>query len=388
MQEAVLYLYGRSTPEHSSKLLQEDMFDNRRMLQRELGEGNDPLGLHIGYVVDHPTGEDIKPERVLINHNPVFDRTGKLLDIAPDNFQLGDIADYPVIVDHWVPQFRYLKQTEHGTEEIAGGLGLEAGRLINARTVQQYGNEKDRAERDILEPCGVALESFGTSPEELEHMGDIWGNGAVIFKPKAGALSKGIEIRESLQEMKTDIVEKRVPRTGIVQPFVDLREPLPNLKPLVPEYQEQLNKDNGKPDRVREVRLHFFVTTENNVREVHAYPTLRASQAGTRIMKNWRYTPLDPESFQQNYPHTVENTKKVAGRLATMADVPHLYGVTDVALGRHERRDGLIEFVGDLNCRGPRLPDASLPGQEIITPAQKEFIRMQKTMARIVLNAT
>lgn len=383
LERAALHLYGHWDGEPTQPVT-DAMFDRRDRHQEWLRtpDGDIELDYHVGYVMSAPSPGDTVPSDILIARNPEFDANGRLVRA---DFRPGDIRNYPFILDHYVAGFRQKRTNKEGiVEEFASGIGIEAGRLMNPWQVQNYGNDKRAAARDILEPCGVALKSYDAVLTALDRISDEWGDGEFIFKPDSGALSEGIETFFSLSAMHKAIKTRRIRNSGQVQPYIDLTLPIPHLKALDPAFDEQLAAVNGQPDRVREIRMHFFATTIGGIQTVEAYPMLRSSKPGTKVMTDWLYTPLDPEAFEQNYPDLVESTKRTAARLLETAKVSHAYGVSDISIGvsSHGKRNGeAVTFTGDFNVRGPRLPDVSLPGKEITTPAQKAFIRMQKRMA-------
>lgn len=382
-ERAALHLYGHWDGEPTQPVT-DAMFDRRDRHQEWLraADGDIELDYHVGYVMSAPSPGDTVPSDILIARNPEFDSSGRLINA---DFRPGDIRKYPFILDHYIAGFRQKRVNGEGLiEEFASGIGIEPGRLMNPWQVQNYGNNKRSAERDILEPSGVALKSYGAILDALDQISDEWGDGEFIFKPDSGALSQGVETLFSLDAVHKAIKSRRIKNNGQIQPYIDLTLPIPHLKALNEAFVDQLRAVNGEADRVREIRMHFFATTIDGVESVEAYPMLRSSKPGTKIMTDWVYTPLDPEAFQQSYPELVEGVERTASKLLEVAKVPHAYGVSDVSIGvsNHMRRRGEpVTFTGDFNVRGPRLPDVSLPGEEITTPAQKAFIRMQKKMA-------
>jgi len=390
MQKAILHLYGY-WPDQPTQPKTDIMFDRRDKHQAMLASndyGDVQLDYHVGYVTSAPSVGNIVPERVLIARHPIFDTKGELVDA---DFQPGDLTDYPLILDHYAAGFRRQRSNNLGIiEEFADGIGIDPARLINPWQVQNYGNDKRAAEKDILTPCGVALSSYDIHSDSIDRLENEWGEGEFIFKPDSGSLGQGIVTFHSLGDLRRAIVEKKIVNNGHVQPFIDLTAPIANLKVLDPLFDAQLHAVNSLSDRVREIRMHFFATTVGGVRYVKAYPMLRTSQPGTKVMENWIYTPLDPEAFKSYHGDLVASTIRTAERLLDVTGVPHAYGVSDISIGmsKHAKRmNESISFTGDFNVRSPRLPDVSLPGHDIITPAQEEFIRMQKTMASLVLAA-
>lgn len=367
------------------------MFDNRERLRNMLADpriGGIALNLEFGYVHGAPTGRDELPTDVQILERPnlkggICFPSGDWQSVEPEALE-----QYPVVLDHWLPQMRYRSMRPDGAiDETASGIGLPAERLINYKTVQDLGNKKDEAAAKVLAPIGADLATLSVSDfaAHRESWLDTWGDEPVIFKPRNGSKGKGIEIFDSVVDFEAALASGKLPANGIVQPFMDLRAPIPELKPLNEAFVDQLRTVNSGADRVRELRLHLFVSTQRDIRTVEVRPTLKVSARGERIMKNWEYVPLDPEAFETRHQHLVGMARSIGHQTAQVADVPHLYGVADVSIGTHTQLQSAQIFVGDLNLRGPRLPDF---GPGIVTPAQKAFVRMHKTMARLSLEAS
>lgn len=362
----------------------DDMFDRMDKLSRMAADpeiGGLSLGTAVGFVLSPPTPGNVKPERVLIG-NPVYGNDGIVEDV---HFKLGNIAEYAVIMDRAVRYgLRHRTVNEKGiVEEHATGIGIE-DRVINARSLQEYGNRKDLTEKDILVPARAALTSYGL--HDIKEYNKTWGSGPVIYKPIQGSHGRDIEVYDSLGDLRHELNEhpEKIQERAILQPYFDLREPISGLVPKTPAYADQLQKVNSTADRVREIRNHLFISTDpNGDTTVTTTHTLRTGAPGEKYLDKQEYTPLDSEAYKQARPLEASMAERVGYAAAKAANISFGYAVVDIAIGSREGQT--LSFALDFNCRGPRNPDLSLPGRDLITDAQRELVLLQKNLARTVL---
>ncbi len=343
------------------------MFDRPDQIQSMLAKSG--LQFHVACVTHRPTGKDELPG-VLIARNPVYDSSGVM---AEADFKPGSIEDYPVVIDHWVDNFQdEITHPDGSIERIAYGIGLPADRLINHKSVQTLGNRKDIM-HTILSDHGVAIDTYGVG--ELDKLEADYGNCKVIFKPQGGSNCKGIEVYSSISRLQDALRRRDIPRNGLVQPFLDFTNPIPNLEALSPEGAKRLKVVNVSADRGREIRVHIFITTDpRGEKRVETFPILKSSAPGTAIMEHCEYTALDPECFPED-SFVSRKTRAIALAAVEKAQAYHLYGVADWSFTTLPQNQTDQAVIADFNCRGPRLWEGALPAREA-------FINMLTTIAR------
>lgn len=361
MKNAILMLYGQYSNENGvSHPWEEDIFRQPQHLQKLFRENG--MEFHIAIAAHPPTrlralGE--VPE-IRVAENPKYDpKTGRLVEA---HFKHADIREYPGVIDHWVANFQDpVIQPDGSRQRTAYGLGLSNDRLWNCRPIQEMGNRKDYMDA-ILAEYGVGIPSYRT--DELDTLRDRHGDTKVIYKPVDGSLGKGIELFETIAALKSALTQKNIAASGIVQPYLNLSQPIKGVVPANKEAAKVLAKVNSGPDRVREIRMHVIATTDNDHVSVEAYPTLKYSHPGTPIMQVAGNVALDPSCIGQG--HSIYDTSCTLAK-AVLADaaqrsgepVSQYYGVFDWVIDR----DGNV-FVGDGNCRGPALPVEAMAARE------------------------
>ncbi|MEK7572056.1 MAG: hypothetical protein AAB553_07330 [Patescibacteria group bacterium] len=387
MREKALWLYDVYHPVskqfHHPKI--DDMFPRRDLLEKRLREGRLSLGVDIGVIYSRPGKKrNTVPETIIIAQDPRFDKKGNLVSATyrPDR----RITEYPVVIDHAIHFFRY-PGPDGDQPEQAWGVGIDPNRAINAPTVQQYGNDKEAAIRDILEPLGVTVKSYTFN--ELEAMADAWKNNAVIIKHNSESQSKNIQVVPSMEA----IPELKKNKNYVFQPYLNLKGHIPGLVPLTQAYASQLEAFNPNDPReinpcLKEVRMHFFIRTKNGKTVVDAFPTLSTSDPGAEYVTRRDWTPLDPDAFRERYPHVYNGTIKVARKLIEQAGVQNAYGVADWGIGTHKTKEKeIMQVIIDFNCRGPYLVPDLKTGRESLTPTQQEFTDTIEDIAETALQA-
>ncbi len=349
MTHAILMLYGN----HALHPWQEDMFFRPDLLQRDLRAAS--LEFHIACVVHKPTGRDELPQ-VRIARDPVYNLEGVLVEAT---FGPGSIVDYPVIIDHWVSNFQQEITHPDGTiERVAHGIGLPARRLLNHKSVQYFGNRKDKM-HTILEHCGVAIDTWNVW--DIDKLADRYGDHPVIYKPLGGSRSKGIRTFDLPADVWVALEAGSLGANGLIQPFFDTTQPLQDLMPLTRYHSGQLLAANARADRAREVRMHVMVTTDSRgQRSAKAYPLVKTSAPGTNRLPFHEIVPIHPDSFPPG-SYIYEKSVKAALELAGASNVPYLYGAVDWIRVKPSGRDEEQWLVVDFNCRGPGLPYEAIP---------------------------
>lgn len=377
MKNAILMLYGHYFNENGiSHPWEEDIFRQPQQLQKMFRDND--MEFHIAVAAHPPTSfralGDVPEIRVA--ENPIYDeRTGRLVEA---HFKLADIREYPGVVDHWVANFQDpVQQPDGSRQRTAYGLGLPNDRLWNCRPVQEMGNRKDYMDA-LLVKYGVGIPSYRM--DALDTLRERHGNVRVIFKPIDGSRGKGIEVFASIDTLKAALASGTVTPSGMVQPYLDLSQPIKGLVPADDRAAAVLAKVNGYPDRVREIRMHVIAATDENGRVyAESYPVLKYSHPGTPIMQVAGNVALDAACIGPG--HFIHDSSVTLAKavLADAADrsgepVTQYYGVFDWVVDEHGQA-----FVGDGNCRGPALPVEA-------AAARKAFCRLLTKSARRVLS--
>jgi hypothetical protein len=287
-------------------------------------------------------------------------------DFAPAN-----LGHYALIIDKDVKNFEF--EAVAGVK-VAQGVGVHAMQLLNHRSVQQFGNEKDKMDREILAPTGMALDTYATTEEGIEALFEKWGDAKTITKPQGGALGKDIAVHDRLADLRKQIADGEVAPNALLQPFVDLTQPIKGLVALNSEQADQLQAINSRPDRVREVRMHLGAHTDA-YGDVHMWtlPTLRVGTPGEAVMKHWEYFALHPDSVPEgSFVHT--KMLEIGRRLMQVTGAPQLYMAGDLGRGVTPKGDE-IEFAVEANSRGPRMWHGA-------TPARQKLMQMEGLIAR------
>jgi hypothetical protein len=339
------------------------MFDRRNEYEAYFME-NFELGLHISRRISPAgQGDTIPKTEVVTTPQWSIDRARDMHDVLGNpesDFKPVDLSRYPLIIDKDVKNFEF--QAVEGLK-IAQGVGVAASQLLNHRRVQQYGNEKDAMDRDVLAPAGMALDTYSATKQGLEQLFEKWGDVKTITKPQGGALGKDIATHRDLTELGKEIAEGTLAANSLLQPFIDLTQPLTGLIALHSDQEEALQALNSRADRVREIRMHLGAHTDT-AGQVHMWslPTLRVGTPGEEVMKNWSYFALHPDSVPEgSYVHT--KMLEIGRRVMDLTDVPQLYMAGDLARGITPCGDQL-EFAVEANSRGPRMWRGALPARE------------------------
>ena len=363
MREAVLMLYGEYRNEDGIEHpWEEDMFRDPHELQQQFrAQGAE---FHVGVAIEPPSGRrDLGAvPAIAVAQNPIYDEKGVLQ--RETVFKEDSLENYPVIIDHWVANFQDRVRQPDGTwQRTAYGLGVPNHRLWNCRPIQDMGNDKNRM-NFVLDEHGANLSTYST--EELDMLADEYPGKRIIYKPVDGSLGKDIEIFDDPLAIKKALDQGRIACSGLLQPYLDLREPIQGLMPANKEAAVALAAVNATNDRVREIRMHVIAHTDDfGSVQVEAYPTLKYSRAGTPTMQVEGNVALDPESVNDK----MRNTSKVLARsvlanaeLYSCEEVTQYYGVFDWMIDSEGNA-----FVGDGNCRGPALAPQAVAAREAFT---------------------
>lgn len=379
MKKAILMLYGHYFNENGiSHPWEEDIFRQPQQLQKMFQANG--VDFHIAVVAHPPTsfrGPDDVPE-IRVAENPKYDeRTGRLVEA---HFKLADIREYPGVIDHWVANFQDpVIQPDGSRQRTAYGLGLPNDRLWNCRPIQEMGNRKDYMDA-ILAGHGAGIPSYRM--DELDKIRRQHGDTKVIYKPIDGSRGKGIEVFETVAKLKAAFARGDLALSGIVQPYLDLSQPIKGLVPADSEAAKVLAEVNSKPDRVREIRMHVIAVSDGEGHiHVESYPTLKYSHPGTPVLRVAGNVALDPSCVSHGHPihdTSVELAKAVLADAEKRSGEPvsQYYGVFDWIVDK----DGNA-FVVDGNCRGPALPAEAMAAREA-------FCRLLAQSARHTLSKT
>lgn len=285
--------------------------------------------------------------------NPVYEN-GRLVRA---DYETGSLDQFPVVLDHCVANFEG-QPTFHNppASQQAFGLGLPLERTWNPWPIQDMGNRKDLAQR-ALDNLGVGIPS--SAAKRVDTFEAVMGDVAVAYKPLGGANGRGMARFENLYEVRQALSKGDIDPHGLIQPYLDLKQPIPDLLPHDAAAAEQLEALNSTADRQREVRMHVIASRDDSGElQVEAFPTLRVGETGKQFIKGSTYIALDRDSMGPGHPMydtSVEATKEIA-RVAEQhsgEQVPHFYGSLDFMY------DGERYYIGDANCRGPRVPEQS-----------------------------
>jgi hypothetical protein len=344
MTPAILMLYGP----YDGHPWREDMLHRMDDIQARLKKLG--YGLDVAMVTHGPTGRDEIPE-VRVARDPVFDRKTGLLSHA--NFQPGSIEEYPAVIDHWVRNFQdEVPQPDGTVQRTAYGIGLPAARLWNHKNVQTFGNRKDLMD-DLINGQGVGIDTYKVT--DYDRFASEHGTSQLIYKPQGGARGKGIEVFQTLADLKRALERKRVAVNGFIQPYLQIMNPIQGVKPATAADAELLERYNQKPDRPREIRM-YVITTTDQAGNLHteACPVMKISEPNRTFLQHKLSITLDPACLG---PGTFMHDKSVelAQALCREAgDIPQYYGVFDWLVDGDVHDPDHVR-VGDGNCRIPGL---------------------------------
>lgn len=363
MHEAVLMLYGEYQNEEGIvHPWEEDMFREPHKLQQQFLEQG--VEFHVGRALEMPSGRRALGDLplVAVAQNPIYDQNGVLQ--RETVFKRGSLANYPAIIDHWVANFQdRAKQLDGSMQRTAYGLGVSNHRLWNCRPIQDMGNNKGLMDM-VLQSHEVGLATYATV--DLGRLADEYPGKKIIYKPIDGSRGKGIEVFDDAADVQRAMTAGNIAKSGLLQPYLDLRSPIQGLVPANQEAADKLRVVNATDDRVREIRMHVLAYTDDfGSVQAEAYPTLKYSHPGTPTMQVAGNVALDPESVSADMRKTsVKLARSVVdtAEVCSGEEVSQYYGVFDWMIDSEGRT-----FVGDANCRGPALAPEALAAREAFT---------------------
>jgi hypothetical protein len=370
MREAVLMLYGEY--ENDRGIVhpwEEDMFREPHELQQQFREQG--IDFHVGIALDRPAGfrELGNVPSIAVAEQPVYDGRGVLQKTT--EFKEASLEDYPTVIDHWVANFQdRVVQPDGSRQRTAYGLGIPNERLWNCRPIQNFGNHKGLMDA-VLQRSGVGLPTYATS--ELDKLTSEYPDKGIIFKPIDGSRGKGIEVFDRPIDFQKALRLGEIAQSGLIQPFLDLRSPMPDLRAANDAAKIVLSRVNAANDRTREIRVHVLArTNDSGATEVVAHPTLKYGYPGEKVLSGAYYASLDPESA----PYMRETSKHLARDVIADAaihsgeSVTQYYGVFDWVVDTEGQ-----PFVVDGNCRGPALPAEAIAARQSFTRILAENAR-------------
>jgi|GEM_PF-5602257 len=368
-------LYGQ----YAQHPWREDMFLRPDIIQKNLKKWG--FGFDIG-VVTQPPGTMDEPPKVRIARNPIYDQhTG---DLKEAHFLPGTITDYPGVIDHWVGNFQdEILQPDGSYQRTAHGIGLPAARVWNHKSIQYFGNHKDKMDA-IIQGHGVGIPMYAATDYDMyasRHGATL----PLVYKPQGGSLGLGVRVFASVQELKKALQDKMISPNGFLQEFIENNHPIRGIMPATKQDEELLKRYNVDSDRPREIRMHVITTTDNTGRlYTEAYPVMKVSYPHRQTLKYELGIGIDPTCLGPGslmHDKSVELAQAVCQAAGTSdKPTPQYYGVFDWIV-RGDVHDPDAIWVGDGNCRGPGLPVNAYAAREA-------FERALVSSARSVINSS
>lgn len=354
----------------------EDMFSRPDMLQKDFEAYG--FTLDIAMVTQSPAPGD-RPPDVRIARSPLYDqKTGELKEA---HFRPGSIANYPGVIDHWVHNFQdEVLQVDGTFQRTAHGIGLPAERVWNHKSIQAYGNHKDKM-NSLIERHNVGLTTYRA--KDFERYADKYGGSApLIYKPQGGSLGLGIHVFPTIGELKSALRRGIIAPNGLIQLYIKNNRPIQGVVPATREDDRLLKVYNVQDDRPREIRMHV-ITTTNDQGELctEAYPMMKISQPHRQTLIYERGIGIDPACLG---PGTFIHDKSVELAQALCREagengvpIPQYYGVFDWLVDGDVHNPEDVR-VGDGNCRGPGLPVCASAARQafvraIVSSAKKQM---------------
>lgn len=336
--------------------IDEDMYIGRHMLRDALAmRGISLVVTHRTSAVSYDT-HDRLPD-VEVDLDPVFmaqpDGSDKLVG---SRWALSNLASFALVLDRDVQNFDNRERTSIATSY---GSGLPNRQVVNHYSIHEYGNQKVAKMLPVLQKCGISAPTYRVG--ESQQLYDTYGDTRVITKPPDAALGQGVVIHRSRYDLKTFIDQTPRHAEHILQPFMDMTQPIPGLRPLTARDAELLAHFNSRPDRAREVGYNFGIHTDlEGKQHFWAFPVLRAAnKAGELILGSpSTFIGIEPEDTPEQR-FMLNGTRNVARTILEETGAAHLYGRTDFAWARGPRANE-PQFVSfDANMRSPYLAPQS-----------------------------
>lgn len=339
----------------------EDMFMRPDRLMSELAQ--EGFNWTVAHVLSEPTGIDELPLQMRIADNPVYLDNGHLSrDTVFRDGEPEDLLNVAGCIDHWVRNFQDEVTQPDGTiVRTAYGVGLDALRLWNHKSIQSFGNNKSALEAamaKVMLPIDLIRSYNALEYENLA--ADNNGDCSVIYKPLGGSRGKGVVTFKSIDAYRRALDEDSLPVNGIIQRYRNNSAPIYGLRGATEADNDLLSQFVMDERYPKEVRWHITVNQDGNGQQIiNVAPTLKIGHANEPIMRVRYYVGLDPDCSPVNTP-MYETAFSIGARVVEAASTPNepvtqFYGNADFIVEGHIH-DEAASGVNDVNVRGPHLP--------------------------------
>lgn len=328
-------------------------YDYQTYLREKFG-----LEMHVAHRTSRVRSGNVLPT-VEVDAQPIFTPRECGTDTFDNpNYRAGTIAESALVVDRDVENF---ENPYTDGPKIARGIGLPDWQLFNHMSVQEGGNNTGWVHDRIITPADAALTTVHASYDGVGQLHAQYGDIPVITKPRDTASGKGVAHHKNLTAALDAIDAHPELKTHLLQPFIDQTAHIPELKPLFPDDQVELNEYNKSRERLKELCMNMGAYFDENKRRwiAWAYPILIASEPGASLLDEVkRFIALDPESVPEA-SSIHRKTMQIIGNVVIESGTKHFYGSAAWVngIGPNGQR---VECVNNVDLQSPYMFHRSL----------------------------